>query len=483
MAYKRGVRILEKPTALAAPRTGTAGLQVVVGTSPVNLAENPEKSVNVPMLAGSFAEASAAVGYSEDMSYTLNQSIYANFKLFPVAPVILINVLDPAKHKEACEETSCAVKGRQAVWEQAGILLSTLSVKSGEETLTRDTDYIASFDSNGHAAITLLEDGKGAEAKTITISGDRIDPSKVTKADIIGGYDVATGQESGLELVRQVFPLFGMAPGLILAPGFSRHPEVSAVIAAKCENINDMFTCECIVDIDCTKDGAQKYTDVKAAKEKAGLVSPHVEPVWPKVAAGGSALYYSAVFAAVTAYTDAGNDDVPNLSPSNKLMAVTGTCLDDDENTEISIDIPQANTVAGCGVVAAVNLNGFRTWGNNTAVYPSSTDPKDRWFNCRRFFSWWGNSFILNYFQRIDAPLSKRLVQSICDAENIRGNAYVAQGKCAGARIEYQPDNNPDTDLINGKITFRQYLAPFPPAEDIVNILEFDPSMLENALS
>ena len=103
MAYNRGVRILENPTALTAPILGTAGLQVIVGTSPVNLAESPEKSVNVPMVANSFAEASAAVGYSDDMSYTLNQSIYASFKLFPVAPIILINVLDPAKHKTACE--------------------------------------------------------------------------------------------------------------------------------------------------------------------------------------------------------------------------------------------------------------------------------------------------------------------------------------------------------------------------------------------
>ena len=78
MAYNRGVRILENPTALTAPILGTAGLQVIVGTSPVNLAEDPERAVNTPMVANSFAEASVAVGYSDDMSYTLNQSINAS---------------------------------------------------------------------------------------------------------------------------------------------------------------------------------------------------------------------------------------------------------------------------------------------------------------------------------------------------------------------------------------------------------------------
>ena len=68
-------------------------------------------------------------------------------------------------------------------------------------------------------------------------------------------------------------------------------------------------------------------------------------------------------------------------------------------------------------------------------------------------------------------------------AENIRGNSYVSQGKCAGARIEFSEDENPVTDILNGKIQFHQYLAPYVPAEDILNILEFDPDMLSAALN
>ena len=46
MAYNHGVRVLENPTSVAAPITGTAGLQVVVGVAPVNLAENPYGCTN-----------------------------------------------------------------------------------------------------------------------------------------------------------------------------------------------------------------------------------------------------------------------------------------------------------------------------------------------------------------------------------------------------------------------------------------------------
>ena len=57
------------------------------------------------------------------------------------------------------------------------------------------------------------------------------------------------------------------------------------------------------------------------------------------------------------------------------------------------------------------------------------------------------------------------------------------QGKCAGARMVYVQEDNPEEDILNGKVQFRQYLAPYTPAEDILNVLEFDPSMLAAALS
>ena len=55
-------------------------------------------------------------------------------------------------------------------------------------------------------------------------------------------------------------------------------------------------------------------------------------------------------------------------------------------------------------------------------------------------------------------------------------------GKCAGIRMVYDKEDNPINQVLDGKIVFRQYLAPYTPAEDILNILEFDPSMIETAL-
>lgn len=64
--YKHGVYVSEQPTSLASPISGTAGLQVIIGTAPVNLTDDPVGAVNKPKLCHSFKEAVAAVGYSDD---------------------------------------------------------------------------------------------------------------------------------------------------------------------------------------------------------------------------------------------------------------------------------------------------------------------------------------------------------------------------------------------------------------------------------
>ena len=60
---------------------------------------------------------------------------------------------------------------------------------------------------------------------------------------------------------------------------------------------------------------------------------------------------------------------------------------------------------------------------------------------------------------------------------------YVAMGVAARDEIVYNEDENPVTDLMNGKITFHQYMTPYTPAEDIEDIIEFDPDALVSALS
>lgn len=476
MAYLHGVRVQENPTSVAAPVLNESGVPVIFGTAPINLAADPDNATNKLFLCNTFAEAKATVGYSDDYdSYTLCQAMDAFFKVFGVGPIVICNVLDPATHKAAYTETLTVTDG-QAVSKTEGVLLSGLTVKGDSTALTLDTDYTVEFNDDGYIVVTVIKEG----VASLTLTGNKLDASAVTADDIIGSYDTETGKETGVELVRKVYPIFGVAPGLLLAPGWSHNPAVGLALAAKCLDINGTFKCECVVDIDCSATGATKYTDVEAVKSESGYISEHMIALWPMVKCAGKIMAYSAVYAAMVAYTDYNNDSVPSLSPSNQALKISATVLAD--GTEVNLDVSQANELNAVGVVTAVNMGSFKAWGNNTAAYPEVTDPKDRWICCRRFFSWWGNSFIMTYLEKVDNPANYRLIESIVDSENVRGNSLVSQGKCAGIKMVYSKEDNPIANVLDGKIVFKQYLAPYTPAEDILNVLEFDPSMIEAAL-
>lgn len=379
MAYKHGVYAREQATSMVAPVTGTAGLQVVIGTAPVHLLEKPEEAVNKPILVGSFKEAAESVGYSSDFAkYTICEAVSASFQVCNVAPLVLINVLDPKKHSANVEEVAVAVNKGKAVVEQQGILLGELTVNNGDTELTQGEDYIATFNDDGTVSLVLIAGGKGEGAISLTVSGKALDPSLVTAADIVGGVDAATGDETGMEVIRQVYPKLGVTPGILIAPRYSANATVSAALQAKTHDINGVFGAVCIVDVDSSENGARKYTDVKEQKEKQGLTDAHAYAVWPYGKVGDVLYSGSSLAAAVTAYTDAINDDTPYASPSNKSVAIGEVCLED--GTEVVLDQEQANTINGFGVATFLNMNGFHLWGNNTVAYPGITDPKDRWF-------------------------------------------------------------------------------------------------------
>ena len=112
--YKHGVYTGETPTSIIPAVNTTAGLPVIFGTAPVHLATDRAQA-NRPMLAYSYAEAVAGMGYCKDWkNYTLCEAIYSQFALYNVAPVVLVNVLDPAVHKEAVSDSEVTFTNKVA---------------------------------------------------------------------------------------------------------------------------------------------------------------------------------------------------------------------------------------------------------------------------------------------------------------------------------------------------------------------------------
>lgn len=481
MAYNHRIDTEELDTQLVVPVQGTSGLQVAIGTAPVNLAEEPEAVVNTPVIVNNMSEAQKILGYSDDFTaYTLCQSMDANFNIFGIAPVIFINVLDPKKHKKALkiEGDKITVTDKKATITETGILMNTLKVMDqAGSPLTKGTDYLAEFNQEGGVDITLFTTEKTEAVTGLKVEADQLDPTMINKESIIGGYDAATGQETGLEVIRQVYPKLGLVPGILLAPEWSKIPEVAAVMCAKAERINGTFFCEAAIDMD---SGTTKlYTALKEAKEAMGVSSPHGILLWPKVKLGKKRYSYSAVWAAMTARTDVENDDMPCKSPSNELLNVSSTVLED--GTEIVIDTSMAELINSFGIVTAINDNGWKSWGNNTAAYPGTTDPRDRWINCRRMMSWHRNHFILTYKNKVDDNTNYRLIESVVDSENQYLNG-LAPDKIAGGSVSFNENENPIQSILDGNIVFHTKIAFWTPAEFINNQIEFDPTIIQNAL-
>ncbi len=480
--YNHKISTREIDTQLTTPVEGTAGLQVVIGTAPINMADDPSAAVNKPIIAYTYAEAVKALGYSDDFAnYTLCQSMDASFRVFAVAPVIFINVLNPAAHSKSYTSSTITVASGVATCEQTGIMPASVVVKDQTDaTLTKDTDYTLGFDDNGYLTVTLIDNATTASVTGVKVTATQLDPSMVTAQDIIGGVNASTGAETGLEVIRQIYPTLGLTPGLLLAPGWSQNAAVAAVLRTKCQEINDLFTCECVIDIAANASGAVVYTGLLAAKTALAVADAHAILCWPKVKLGSKVYYYSAVWAAMTAYTDAQHGDVPYKSPSNELINMSAAVLDD--GTEVILDNAQAALVNSYGIVTAINDQGWKAWGNNTSIYPTSTDPKDRWIACRRMMSWYRNHFILTYKAKVDDPADYRLIESVVDSENIYLNSLTSAGSIAGGSIAFDEDDNPVTQILNGEVHFETKIAFWTPAEWIENVIEFDPTILQTAL-
>ena len=94
-------------------------------------------------------------------------------------------------------------------------------------------------------------------------------------------------------------------------------------------------------------------------------------------------------------------------------------------------------------------------------------------------FDWIRNDFIQTFWQKVDAPMTSRLIRTIVNSYNVRLNGLQAREMIIGGRIEFQSGENPMTDLLSGILRFHIYFTPPIPAEQIVGIFEFDPDYLE----
>ena len=477
MSYKHGITTVEAATSMATPiESGT--VQVIIGVAPINLG-NPD-NVNKPVVIRNFAEFVKEFGYvdaSEWDKYSLCRAAYMNFGVFNNSPIVFINVLDPqnSAHIKAdnSEDITVSATAETVATLPNTVLLSSITVTAGGATLNEGNDYTVAVSEAGVITITFPAMSASTKAR---VTYTTLKPSAVTASDLIGADTV--GAEKGIGAIRKVFPKTGLVPSIILAPGWSHNKTVAVKLQSTATKINANFKAIAVVDLNC--DTVKNYTDVREAKAKF-VIAANTIVCWPKIKVDDNTFTLSEAVAALMQSNDASNGDIPYSGPSNLPLKATAVVIED--GTELLLDEEQANELNAVGVLTAIN-NGvsFVAWGNNTSAYPNLTDPKDRYIMVRRMFIYFENRFIVTYRQKVDNPMNKRLIESICDSENIMFNSLVARNIIAAGKIEYKEDENSTADLLNGRLKLHTYYAPFTPAEYIENTVEYDVEALKGAL-
>lgn len=467
MAYRHGIYTSE--TATNMPETYSSRMvQVVIGTAPVHWLADYSKAVNTPVLCESITDCRRELGYSDNFEkYTLCQSMYINFMTDTAVPVVFINVFDPDKHCGETTEISAAVSDNTAVISDNDAILSTISVKSVDRakysTLRTDGGIVISFEEN--------------PGESVTVEYKKADMSKITESDIIGAYDPETEQRTGFEVIRSVYPMLGVIPFIITAPGWSGIDTVAAVMAVKAREINGRFKAVTIIDLESL---SAKTRKAAIAQKKERTFDENCIAVYPMIKKGGYKLKLSAYLSAFIMRQAEETNGVICSNPSNKRINIENCILAD--GTNVFYDTEDGNELNAEGIMTVINRNGLYLWGNNTAAYPAVNDPKDRFIMTKLSFNYIENDFIERYFSKVDNALDSRMVDDIITEENIILSSYTAAGYIAGGNIYYNAGDNPDEEILDGHFTFRTSLAANIPGEVIDNIFSFDIDTLKAAV-
>lgn len=474
--YKHGIST-NRDADISADAQQASRVQVVVGTAPVNLLDDPSGAVNVPILVKSRSEVKQYLGACKDYeNYTLMQTTLA-FTKIGIAPVVMINVLDPEnpKHITAVAGEEYDLTKGSTIVPVTGILMSSLVVSSGENQGKADVDYVAAFNEDGYVSVAVTEDGAFSGTDKLTIAYTMLNPDGVAIGDVIGGV-TENGIRTGIELIDEIYSRFKMIPEIISAPKFSREPAVAAALEAKAELAGDLTNAIAVVDIE--SDTTTTVEGVKDAKDRLGCFTRWTVLCWPKVILAGHRIYASAVVAAILQYITAANGGVP-ASPDNKDVPIDGIVTED--GTEMHLTKKQINNYLNAyGILSFAYLGGWKCWGNNTAAYPDKTEPNERFIKCVMVGNYLENRFKTEYLSTVGADGSYKLMDSVVSNFNTDLNA-LTPNYLAGAEVIFNKSENPKEKIMGGHYTFRTRYADWTPVEAVENTFTWDSKILEEA--
>jgi phage tail sheath protein FI len=414
----------------------------------------PQGPINTPTLVMSRSDA-AQFG-APAAGYTIPQALQAILAQGDeVGFVVVVNVFDPAVHKTSIVGESQTFDAGKNTLALAHGRVAAVVVKNsgGTVTYTVGTDYTVDA---LKGVITRVATGAITAGQTVAVSYDYADPTKVLSSTIIGGVDQTTGDRSGIEALLDASSIYGFAPKILIAPQYSSAKLVMDALLAKATSLRAMAIADQAA-------GATREEALAYRMEFDNMRAIVTAPLLKTQDADGNTITvpYSPYLAGVISRTD--NQLGFWHSPSNKpILGITDLERPVPFLTFHSAD-SEANYLNENQIVTAIHYEGFRVWGNRSAV----ADTSFQFIAVRRQFDVIEDSIELGTIALLDRPINKAFFEDLTDTVQAFLAQQIGRGALVAGTIKVLPEDNPPTELANGHVTARLDLTPVYPAERI----------------
>ncbi|MUO78147.1 phage tail protein [Agrobacterium vitis] len=313
-------------------------------------------------------------------------------------------------------------------------------------------------------------------------SGTTPDPAAVTVQEINGGISAA-GVARGFSGAYECYNSLGYFPKIIIAPGYSP----SAVVRAEMDVVASRLNALAIADLPL---GLTKQQAVEArgtsgtantSSARTVLTYPHVVIEDTTGAAETRLDPLSSRLAGVIIATDL--DEGWHHSPSNReIKGVVD--LETPINFYPSDYQNDTNFLNEAGIVTAMRsfATGFRTFGNRSAAFPSSSHVEN-FIHARRILDMSHESiifYLMNYADKIGTVPN---IEAVEEGVNSYLRSKIGDGVFYGASFRFDTAKNTAAQIADGRFFYKFECHPISVMERITVDSYVDTKFIADALS
>jgi phage tail sheath protein len=327
--------------------------------------------------------------------------------------------------------------------EAAKLVAKTDTDNQGEGTLPAALDSI--FDQAG-AVVVVVRVAKG-------------DSDAATIANVVGGVNAQTGKYEGLKAFLGAESALGVAPRILIAPGFTHQRDGSAnAVVSELVGVAERLRAVVIAD-------GPNTTDEAAKTYAQDFGSPRVYVIDPWVLKLGKlgkpeAHPASPCVAGLIAKSDSERGFW--WSPSNlPINGIVGTARPVD--FALGDANARANLLNEAKVATIIRQDGYRLWGNRSL----SSDQKWMFLSVRRTADMINDSLLRAHLWAVDRNITKTYLADVTEGVNAYLRHLTNIGAIIGGRCWSDPDLNSPSQIQQGKVFFDFDFTPPYPAEHI----------------